>query len=403
MDSGGDVTQPGDRRRFTHISRRSLLTSAGVGAVLFGGGAAIEAFVYGHEGALARPYRPPHPYAGLSPGGTSSAARHLTQAQRLEQSTDPQLRLLARYAGDGVDLSRMVLSLAMPRSVSQARQFAASTSAQLMEWHVTGVEPTILLNPFGMSVAAFARGGYDAAFDAFFSTLRSLGVTRLGRVVPFPSGNRIPYEIGATDPAQFVAIVNRASGIIRRSYPDPADAAMSIQLSSPSYLTPSLGAASTDLAAFLPFVTGLKNGRSGVSSLIISALPLYPGARHFVDPAVITGIARAMHVSEIVVSSGTWGKLVNPDPAATTRPVYSAGDKQRRYWLDDGILRPARVIKQAGYSVSVNIITQNNLKTGEGASATWGYNNAAEARIFRAFTSRAAAYQVPVTVYNAPY
>jgi len=372
-----------------------VLTSLGAGAVLLGGGAIIEAVVYG-RGSIAAPLHGPHPVAYPS-------SPHLTHAQQLAQSSDAQLRLLASYAKDGADVHSMMLNLALPNNAAQAKLYATNTAALLVDWNTYDVAPVIMLSPFGIDLAKFGHGQYVDAIHTYFATLQTLKVAKLGTIVPFPSGNRLPYLIGSTGPEQFVANVNKVTDIIRQYYPRAEDAEISVQLSNPSYLSPAVDSASSSLGAFLPFVEGLRSGGGGVTSLIYSAFPWYPGATSFIDPDVVTGITKAMDgVTAIVLSSGTWAKLVNPVTGTGGPAQFTVSEEQRKVWLIEGVLEPAEAVAAAGYTVSINILTQNNFKKGVTSSATWGYNTPVQSRIFRNFIRRAAKHNIPVTIYDAP-
>jgi hypothetical protein len=290
--------------------------------------------------------------------------------QGLAASYVPSLRKLAEYeqvcGGSFVDA--MMFFTNMPRNSSEATEYANNVAAGLKQFAKFGIKPLVVLEPTTsagyVNFQDFKSGAYDSVLDAYFSTLKSLGINdqTMGVWVPFPESN-IP-EWGNTNPDDVSACITKTVQFQKKHFPGSK---ASVLLDSKSYPSGNSWNGGS-YASLVPYVKNIPAGL--IDSFGLQGYP-WPdpqpdhSAAHFLNPQLAKDAANQLGVKDIWLSTGTYHK-----GTAWTGQVFSLSPAQRQAILAD-IINQAKQLKVSGFNVSVHIFAENKLGAAEGND--WSY------------------------------
>jgi len=337
-------------------SRRALLIATGAGGIL-----AIAGCGRGDIQPLEAP-TPSPPEEAPPPEPYSYPNVH----EGLEESNDPQLRLLAAYERRlGHGLEYMTLVTGLPHSAEEATSHAKAMHERLFKWHKFGIKPIVVMEPrYGNEAADLSRlhsqdyiGVADSApgvLDIYFRTLRWAGVTdeQMGTWVPYPEPNVPKWGGGVTDPGTFRANVTGAAQCIKTHF---SNAKVSIMLDSTSYRT-----GDDAKSHLLSYTKGINHPTDPVSSNLVDSvglqgLPAKHGdrAERFLPAQAVIACANELDVKEVWVASGSFASRKLPGEGRLTM-----SDAARTAQLFDE-LQQLKLMQAAGLNVHVNLLVGN--------------------------------------------
>jgi hypothetical protein len=290
------------------------------------------------------------------------------RTQGLSNASEPGLRKLAQYEQicDGKPESRAGLFLPTPSTTEQAQAYAADTATTLEQYRQYGVSPLIFLEPATKSgdklnLSAYAAGDYDSVLSAYFTQLKSNGVTddELGLVTLLPEGN-IP-EWTSVDPGVYGAVVGRTASSLKAVFPS---AKAAILLDSRTY--PSNAYENPSYVSWEPYISTLPKG------LIDSVgLQAYPEANNtdldtYMRTDFLIEAAASLGVKDVWVSTGTYESLTEP----STDKVVHMSIEQREQILNQ-VAERMKAVRSKGYDTSVMLFAENKSTSAE--QTNWSY------------------------------
>ena len=317
--------------------------------------------------------------AGLS-GAVNLVIRKLYQYEKLCGS---------RVAGT------LMVFTGMPTNESNAKLLAGDMAVTLKEFAKYSLHPLVVMEPTTASgiidFQKFNQGSYDSAFNSYFSTLKSKGVTdaKMGTWVPLPESN-IP-EWGSTNPSLFSANFVRAANIQKKHFPNSK---ISIILDSLSYPPGELdwdGGAYVSLAPYLKGIPkGLVDsfGYQGFPWAAPANEPNYSNydAGKFLKPGIAKEAAQLLGTKHIWLNTGTFRTFHSNDPSKEV----IASTTLRTQILND-IVTQADWLKRQGFKVTVSLFAENKSDTAEAVDwSYWSGNNlsGAHASALKSFLSK---------------
>jgi len=340
---------------------------------------------------------------------TASCTLFPPQNPGLAGALSPELRKLAQYEQlcNGALVDRSSFFVPTPTTVSDAQSDASDVATTLKEYAGFGVKPLVFIEPDdtngnNLDLVQYQNGAYDSALDAYFSDLKSDGITdpMMGIWVILPEGN-IPVWT-TTDPAVYSADVIKTIQFQKKYF--PASQA-SILLDSESY--PS--ASSWDNGTYVSLLSYVQNIPKGlVNSFGLQGFPWAPQANQgggtVYDPTVYlrtdfaSEAAHALGVSNIWFNTGTFNQMYTQNAAETV----TASPLQRQTMLN-GVLAQAKVLQAQGFSVDIHLFAQDKSNTSE--AIDWSYwkvqpSNDANTAVFTAFVHDATADNIPLWLFD---
>jgi hypothetical protein len=341
--------------------------------------------------------------------GSTDCTSGLAMRQGLTSSVSPELMKLSQY--EQVCRSAIATTMSFfvptPKTLSQAKSDAADVAVQLKEFARFGVTPLVFFEPTAdgalVDMASYRNGTYDAALDAYFSAIKTAGVTdaMMGTWVPIPEGN-LP-EWTSLAPADFTGCVTKAASFQKKYFPASKT---SIMLDNESY--PQSG--SWDGGHVVSLVPYLQNIPAGlIDSFGLQGFPWSPPAneggptngapKDYLRSDLAIEAAKTLHVGEIWLNTGTFGvKYANQPGQVVVTPT-------KRLEQLNGVVAIANSIRSQGFKVSVHLFAENKSNVDE--ATDWSYwpsgNLAANPNIdvFKTFTHGLQANGIPLWLFDA--
>lgn len=269
----------------------------------------------------------------------------------------------------------MMVFVSMPPNTTAAVAYAKQDAATLEDFSQHGIRPLVIAEPSdqngnNLDFGAFASGTYSSAINAYFTQLKSSGVTgrQLGIWNPFPEAN-LPYWKNNL-PQYFAPDVNLYLNILRSYFPT---AQTSIMLNSATYNTTDFDWANGEYDSLLPYVKGITPGLVNYAGL--QGFPWQPqqggagailNATEFLSPDLLSEMADALGTKNVWFNTGTYAAkyILSPKEEVTMSP-------DRRSAVLTTVDNEALVLQKRGYNVNVNIFAQDKSNTSE--ETDWSY------------------------------
>lgn len=313
----------------------------------------------------------------------------------LSGSDDPSIQKLAVYqqACRSYVTDTLMLFTSMPPSADEARIYAKNDAETLKKFANRGIRPIIIYEPSDKTGAQLdfgllANGSFNAAIEAYFKELKSLGISdkQLGIINPLPEAN-LPYW-NNNRPEFFGPAVNNFLSIARAHFPAVET---SVLLNSATYDVNDFNWENGDYNSLLPYVKSINPSlinyagiqgfpwisRQGGNGVIFNAA-------EFVNPSLLDEMAEQLKTKKVWVNTGTFSRKYTLD-ADQLRTITA---EQRKDILQT-IMTQAISLKDKGYSVSINIFAEDKSQTSEETDWSYWQNNdptsSADASILTSF------------------
>lgn len=273
--------------------------------------------------------------------------------------------------------NRLMLFTDMPKDDNIARENAATMARTLTEFAYYEITPLVVVEPvthWGLiDFEEFKSGFYNDWIRTYFAELKKLGVTdqQMGIWVPFPEANLPYWNHANANPEDFAIIVNTYLSILKEYFPE---AKGSILLNSATYATDDFNWINGEYLSLLPYIDGVNP--SLIDSFGIQGFPWSPpagqegsgiyNAREFLNHKLVIEAAQELGVREVWLNTGTYRKKYTSIPEDTV--TISASMRKD---ILTRIIAEAEVIQNAGYTVWVNIFSEDKSNTVE--ATDWSY------------------------------
>lgn len=302
--------------------------------------------------------------------------------KRLSESTDPGLQKLAEYQkafGESTFKQLMVFS-EFPASTGQAKEMAEKMAATISEYDSLCVTPLVVVEPInGDGIISFqdiASGNYNEVLDSYFSTLRANSITggQMGTWVPLPEPNSDAWGKNNADPADFIPAFNTYAAILKKYFPD-ADVSLLIDSQTYDWQTDDFYFQALD-----PYLSGIK--KENISSFGLQGFPWAPQAGSTVPPmleaSVFLGVPMAISAADKLEIKSLWFNTGTFSSAYADNAKVVTLSPAARNQIMAGILKQAELAKNQGYSVFVNIFSQDKSRDSEAIDWSYGIGNPAK-------------------------
>ncbi len=272
---------------------------------------------------------------------------------------------------------RLMIFTDMPKDAIVAQESAANMAATLIEFDYYGITPLVIVEPvtdWGLiDFEEFKSGFYNTWISTYFAELRKLGITdsQMGIWVPFPEANLPYWNHANANPEDFSVVVNTYLSVMKEYFPE---AKGSILLNSATYATDDFDWANGEYLSLLPYVSGLN--ASLIDSFGLQGFPWSPpagqtragiyNAREFLNSKLVIEAAQQLGVKEVWLNTGTYRAKYTSVPEDTV--IISASMRKD---ILARIANEAEVIQKAGYTVWVNIFSEDKSNTIE--ATDWSY------------------------------
>lgn len=328
----------------------------------------------------------------------------------LAGAASSQLRKLAQYeqACASTVANQLSFFVPTPTTAQEARDYAADVAVRLREFAAYGISPLVFFEPTTgsglVNLANYRAGNYDPALDAYFAAIKNAGITdvMMGTWVPLPEAN-IPVWT-SLDPNDFAGCVVKAVTYQKKYF--PASKA-SVMLDTITY--PTAGSWSGGRAiSLLPYVQNLPAGL--IDSVGLQGFPWSPaanesgptngGPRDYLRVELAAEAARALHVKDVWLNTGTFG--VKYAGSAATRVTISP--EQRLVLLTEVIAR-AKTLQAQGLKVSIHLFAEDKSRVAEATDWSYWPNGQVAASpstyAFKAFAHDLQAAGIPLWLFDA--
>lgn len=329
----------------------------------------------------------------------------------MADSISPQLRKLAEYEQvcEAAFADEQMLFSATPTTPEEALRVGNAMATSLKEFDAYSVHPLVILEPVApdgrvLSMAEAAKGTYDEPMRAYYKALQNRGVTdaMMGTWVPFPEANT-PVWV-QTDPSDFAAAVTRMVRVQKEAF---AASKASILLASQSYPSDDAQWVRGGFASLKPYIKNIPDGL--IDSFGYQGFPWVPPANKVGYPLTdATQFLRTDYAAEAAEDLGVrsiWFNTGTFDRAHTaTSASQVAMDAAERKRILLGALDQARILRQNGFEVAINIFAED--KSAMGEAIDWSYWPAGQAAsselrpVFQSFVERASGSNIGVGVYD---
>jgi len=297
----------------------------------------------------------------------------------LDQSAYPQIRKLKEYQEvcGTFPASRVMLFSEMPNSEVNAQAMATKMADILKEYDKYNIPPLIIMEPVtdwgAIDFNEFRDGFYDSWLDAYFAKLKELGVTdkQMGMWVPFPEANLPYWNHQNSKPDDFAINVTKIVTIQKRYFPGSQ---ASVMLNSATYENDDFDWSSGDYLSLAPYLKDIPKGL--IDSFGYQGLPWLPAANQsgggvvdanqYLNADLAKSAADTLGVKNIWFNTGSFGRKYTLDEERT----IIVTPEQRKDILS-GVLVQANKLKEQGYSVSVNLFSQD--KSADKEATDWSY------------------------------
>jgi hypothetical protein len=338
--------------------------------------------------------------------GVTTLNVHLPPAHiGLSASDVPQLRKLAEYeqSAAGAVASGMMVFTDLPSGQNGAMTGAKDMAATLKSFHSYGLLPIVIMEPtidgHPVDFGAYRNGAFDAVLDKYFSSLKAEGLSdaTMGTWVFFPEAN-LP-EWGPVDTSDFAPNVIRTVKIQKKYFPTSQS---SILLDAQSY---SVGSSSWDNGAYVslaPYVSGIPKGT--LDSFGLQGFPWAPPANQggpaSYDPAVYLKASLASQAAQILGTNNVWfntGTYGSKYTNSTSQVIHLS--PYQRQQLLNGVLSQAASLKGQGFTVEVNLFSEDKSNTAE--ATDWSYGSADEQAVFKTFCQQLYTAGISLWLFDA--
>jgi len=323
----------------------------------------------------------------------------------LSASSEPLLRKLAVYerSAGGAVASGMMIFTDIPSGQNAAASAASEMAARLKSFSAYGLKPVVIMEPVingsPVNFGNYKNGGYDGVLNKYFSSLKSNGITDadMGMWVFFPEAN-LP-EWGPVDIADFAPNVTRTVGIQKKYFPASQS---SILLDAQSYPA---GGTSWDNGAYVslaPYVSGIPKGT--LDSFGLQGFPWAPPANEggpaSYDPSVYLKASLASQAAQILGTNNVWFNTGTYGSKYTnnTSQVIHLSPYQRQQLLN-GVLSQAATLKGQGFTVEVNLFSEDKSNTAE--ATDWSYGSTDEQAVFKTFCQQLYTADISLWLFDA--
>jgi hypothetical protein len=364
------------------LTRRGfLLAAAGVGALAF------------LDGCSSNPGR----------NRVTPSSNNPSLPEIVPDSNDPQLMLLEEYEHETAVAPLYIDFTGFPQNHQEALKYAAAMAGDLQEWHKSGVQPLIIMEPTfndgqdNMNLVAFSKGNYDEPLNTYFDTLAGLGITgeEMGTWVPFPEPNIPEWRNNDTGPELFTHNVTKVGEVIKNKFPN---AKVSIMLNSQTSHDSNWSDVTLNPKALLSYVSGFPSGLIDSFGLQGFTWSNEDSPATFLSAQTAILGAKQLGVKHVWFITGTYSELNNPNGGGIIK-----SDNQRRAKVLNGVLNQALIAQAAGYMVDyINIFGENKLENGpSGAgSANYRYATPEAMNMLREFVDEAKLHNIPVAIFD---
>lgn len=327
------------------------------------------------------------PSSKIAPASSTEATRSGSTAnticttdhpihQPLASANSPYLQKLAQYeqvCGSGI-VEKVSFFVSTPTTIVEAHEYARGVAIQLREFAAYGISPVIFFEPTTSNGLAdmqkYREGGYDAALNAYFATLKADGITdvMMGTWVPLPEGNLPIWD--SVKPDDFVACVTKAISYQKKHFPNSS---ASILLDTDTYDT-SGSWVGGQAVSLLPYVIGIPDGlidSFGLQGLPWSAPANKGGAtngtvRQYLRTELAAEAARAIGVEMIWLNTGTFSVKYPNEP--DQRIAVTAAQRQEQLL---GVIDAVKSLQSLNFAVAVHLFAEDKSTTDE--AADWSY------------------------------
>lgn len=273
--------------------------------------------------------------------------------------------------------TRLMLFTNMPKDALIAREQAVKMAVILRELYEYRIEPLVVVEPdseWGLiDFGEFNTGFYDAWIEAYFEELKAQGITdaMMGTWVPFPEANLPYWNHNNAQPEDFTKVVNRYLGVLKEYFPE---AKGSVLLNSATYETDDWKWSSGEYVSLRPYLEGLN--KDYIDSFGYQGLPWISPAteadKPIFEPAEFLNQHLAEEAADILGTNKIWFNT------GTFAAKYTQDEEDRvlvpaslRKQILDGVLDQARVLRQHGYVVTINLFSEDKTVTPE--ATDWSY------------------------------
>jgi hypothetical protein len=318
----------------------------------------------------------------------------------LRQSSDPQLRLLARHEQSlNRGFSANMIFADMPTTRAAAEAQAARLAPILKEHARYGIEPLVAFEP----ERADLRSLNKAVFTRLFAQLKTLGITSesMGAWLPLPEPNipewGAPGDIGNTDPKLFAKNYTMIASELKKVFPAAETVLLldsatypvhDVNYTSGSYATDKLLKYVDGVPTRLIDAVGLQGFPWGERGIELK----YDPAR-FLNAQPLIALARKAGTKNAWFNTGTFKSMYDWRP--DLRVTVSA--TQRKEILA-GIAAQVTKTQKAGLFVTVNIFAENKAST----EADWSYGDTASKTVFKTFVTDMSKQGIGLTLFDSP-
>lgn len=304
-----------------------------------------------------------------------STAKPIPQLSKARTSALKKLNIY-QQACHSFATSTMMTFVGFPVSQASASKQAAQVVTVLKDFSSHGVTPLIIAEPTdydngnNIDFGQVAAGDYNQWLDAYFSAIKSAGITdqQMGIWNPFPEAN-LPYW-NNNQASYFAPDVNLYISYLRKYFPQ---AQTSIMLNSATYQTTDFNWQNGEYDSLLPYVTGITPGSITYAGL--EGFPWIPpaggngpilNAADFLNPDIISETADYLKTKNIWFNTGTFSEKYALDATKTATLTAS----QRKTILAT-VNQQALILQKKGYNVSINMFAQDKSQTSE--ETDWSY------------------------------
>lgn len=294
-----------------------------------------------------------------------------------------QLKKLAVYqqACHSYITGTMMTFVGMPMSAQDATAEGMQVAATLKEYAKYKVTPLVIAEQtdyttsVNLDMGQFSKGTFTPYLVTMFQTMRAEGVSpsMMGIWNPFPEAN-LPYWNNNLS-QYFAPDVNIYVNALRTYFPG---AKTSIMLNAATYSPDDFNWQNGNYESLLPYVKGITPKSIDYAGL--EGFPWVPpqggdgpilNAAEFLNPSIISETADYLDTKNIWLNTGTFSTKYTLDPSH----IAYISPQQRQAVLTT-IDQQALTLQSRGYSVSVNLFSQDKSQSSEETNWSYWSNNA---------------------------
>jgi len=340
---------------------------------------------------------------------TASCNLSTTSIPGLANAQSPELQKLAQYDNlcDGPIVARDSFFVPTPITIAEAQSEASDVATTLKEYAKYNVKPLVFIEPdtdngTNIDLDLYAAGSYDTSLDAYFSALKTDGVTdsMMGMWVILPEGNLPVWT--TVDPAIYEKVVIKTIQLQKKYFPTSQS---SLMLDSETY---PVGAGWGDgtYVSLLQYVKDIPKGL--VDSFGLQgfpwAAPANQTSNNVYDPKTYLRIdfaaqaASSLGINNIWFNTGTFNQMYTQNATQTV----TASPQQRQTMLN-GVITQAKALQAQGFSVDIHLFAQDKSNVSE--ATDWSYwkvqpGNDANTAVFTSFAQDATISGIPLWLFD---